>query len=95
MGPNGVVISNTPLRYAWDLDSYLAGSSYPPMTRAAARAIRPVLLAWDRRTASRPDVLVAVSENVRSRIRERWGRTAELIYPPVDVGEFTVSEEDD
>jgi glycosyltransferase involved in cell wall biosynthesis len=86
---------HTPLRYAWELDSYLAGSSYGPLAQAAARVLRPTLLVWDRRTSRRPDVLVANSENVRRRIRERWGRAAEVIYPPVDTSEFTVSGRDD
>jgi glycosyltransferase involved in cell wall biosynthesis len=90
-----VAYIHTPMRYAWDLDSYLHASSYRLPTRLASRALRAPLLAWDRRTAHNPDVLVANSETVRGRIRERWQRDAELIYPPVDTAEFTLSERDD
>lgn len=85
----------TPMRYAWALDDYLRGSSYSLPARLAARAIRRPLLAWDRRTAQRPDVIVAISETVRSRIRVQWGRAAEVIYPPVDVSEFSAIGPDD
>ncbi len=85
----------TPMRYAWALDDYLRGSSYSRLTRLAARAIRRPLLAWDRRTAQRPNVIVAISETVRRRIRLQWGRAAEVIYPPVDVSEFRASGRDD
>jgi glycosyltransferase involved in cell wall biosynthesis len=90
-----VAYVHTPMRYAWDLDAYLRSSSYRLPTRIASRALRAPLVAWDRRTARNPDVLVANSENVRRRITERWGRDAELIYPPVDTAELTVSGRDD
>ena len=86
---------HTPMRYAWDLDAYLAGSSYSLPSRLAARSIRPALQWWDRETAGRPDVLVANSATVRERIRRLWGRDAEVIHPPVDVGEIAPSDEDD
>ena len=95
--PNGLHIAYvyTPLRYAWDLDTYLKGSSWSRPSRWAARALRPMLRRWDRATARRPDVVVAISEEVRDRIRRRWGREAEVIYPPVSVDEIDVSGEDD
>ena len=86
---------HTPMRYAWDLDAYLAGSSYSLPSRLAARSIRPALQWWDRKTAGRPDVLVANSATVRERIRRLWGRDAEVIHPPVDVDEIAPSAEDD
>ncbi len=86
---------HTPMRYAWGLDDYLRGSSYHPVARVAARLIRPGLAAWDRITARRPDVLVANSETVRARIRRLWRRDAQVIHPPVDTGEFPLSNRDD
>lgn len=85
----------TPMRYAWDLDAYLAQSSFAPASRLAARTIRPILQRWDRMTARRPDVIVAISETVRERIRRLWARESELIYPPVGVGEIEPSSRDD
>lgn len=85
----------TPLRYAWDLDPYLADSSWSLPTRLGARTLRPLLRRWDKATASRPDVVVAISEAVRARIHTHWGRDAEVIYPPVEVDAFGVSAHDD
>ncbi len=85
----------TPMRYAWDLDMYLAQSSLSLSARIAARTVRPLLQAWDRATASRPDVIVAVSETVRDRIKRLWGRESELIYPPVDVRGIPAGDHDD
>lgn len=95
--PNATHISYvyTPLRYAWDLDTYLAGSSWSTPARLGARTLRPLLRRWGRAAASRPDVVVAISEAVRDRIREHWGRDAEVIHPPVDVESIDVSTRDD
>jgi glycosyltransferase involved in cell wall biosynthesis len=85
----------TPLRYAWDLDSYMERSSISLVSRVGARTIRPVLRRWDRETATRPDIVVAISNVVRERIRRHWGRDAEVIYPPVDVEHIPLSENDE
>jgi glycosyltransferase involved in cell wall biosynthesis len=87
---------HTPMRYAWDLDTYLRDSSYGWLARAAARGVRPFLQRWDRRTARRPDVLVANSEVVRRRIQRFWRREPDaLIYPPVEVDEIPLGDSDD
>ena len=85
----------TPMRYAWDLDTYLSGSSISIPARAAARILRPLLQHWDRATARRPDIVVAISETVRERIQLLWGRESELIYPPVETSAIPLSSRDD
>jgi glycosyltransferase involved in cell wall biosynthesis len=85
----------TPIRYAWDLDLYLAGSSFSAVSRIAAKTVRPVLKRWDLATARRPDVIVAISATVQERISSIWGRSSEVIYPPVDVDEFNVTPDHD
>ena len=86
----------TPMRYVWDLDNYLAGSSMSLASKLAARTVRPLLRRWDVSTARRPDVIVAISETVRERIRADWGRDAdEVIFPPVDTGAIAMSHRDD
>ena len=85
----------TPMRYAWDLDTYLSNSSLPLPARLAARTLRSSLRRWDMRTRNRPDLLVAISETVRQRIERFWGRDAEVIFPPVDTAEFPLGDHDD
>jgi glycosyltransferase involved in cell wall biosynthesis len=86
---------HTPMRFAYDPDSYLGGSSFSVAARVGGRVMRAPLASWDRRTARRPNVLVANSQTVRARIRRHWRRDAEVIYPPVSVDEFRVSNQDD
>lgn len=95
--PEGLHITyvHTPLRYAWDLDTYLAESSAGLTARLGARALRPFLRRWDRATAGRPDVVIANSATVRDRIERFWHRQAEVIHPPVDVDAIEISSADD
>ena len=53
-GATHIAMIHAPMRYAWDLDRYLAGSSVSQPGRIAARLIRPWLRRWDRSTAMRP-----------------------------------------
>jgi len=46
------------------------------------------LLNWDKVAAQRPDRYVAISENVRKRIKKYYYRDSDLIYPPVDLKKF-------
>jgi glycosyltransferase involved in cell wall biosynthesis len=90
-----VAYVHTPMRYAWDLEDYLLGSSLSLPARIAARAVGPILRRWDVRTARRPDVIVANSQTVRDRIHRHWHRDALVIHPPVDTTEIGVGDRDD
>ncbi len=86
-----VCYCHTPMRYAWD-EGFLEGEE-------VGRALRPVLpplLAWLRRAdlagAAGPDVFVANSGHVAERIQRYYGRTAEIVHPPVDVEHFLALE---
>jgi glycosyltransferase involved in cell wall biosynthesis len=96
-GPNALHVSyvHTPLRYAWDLDTYLAGSSAGFPARLGARLLQPALRSWDRATSARPDIIVANSMTVRERIRRFWDRDAEVIHPPVDVESIPMAVKND
>jgi len=86
----------TPMRYIWgQYDEYFGKGRAGLLTRAAMRACVGPLRRWDVATAARPHHFVAISENVRSRIREIYGRNADMVYPPVDTSHFTLSARDD
>ena len=46
------------------------------------------LRTWDTRTAHGPDLMVANSSYVRSRIRRIYGRDAQVVHPPVAIDEL-------
>jgi glycosyltransferase involved in cell wall biosynthesis len=81
-----VCYCHTPMRYAWD-ESFLDGEQL-----GRARSLLPPLLAWLRRqdiSGSRePDAFVANSGHVAARIARYYGRSADVVHPPVDVEHF-------
>lgn len=86
----------TPMRYAWDLDTYLSQSSYSVPARIAARVLRPTMQRWDRWSGRRPDSVVAISRTVAERIERVWRRPVDaVIYPPVEVDEIPLGTRDD
>jgi glycosyltransferase involved in cell wall biosynthesis len=81
-----VCYCHTPMRYAWE-EGFLEGE----LGRVTRLLIRP-LLGWLRRQdlkGSRgPDLFVANSRHVEARIERFYGRTAEVVHPPVDVAHY-------
>jgi len=64
-------------------------------TSRGHRALTPMMKAmrrWDANAARRANVYIAISNEVRERIRLRYSLDAPVIYPPVDVDRFRPSE---
>lgn len=80
--------AHTPVRYLHDqFETYLRDRGRA--TRAAARAVRAPLAAWDVATARRVDAFLANSSHVAARIERLYGRRARIVHPPVDTELFT------
>jgi glycosyltransferase involved in cell wall biosynthesis len=83
-----VCYCHTPMRYAWDQEH-----AYFPRRRGVTAHLRALTLtalrAWDAAAAARVDLFIANSSFVAQRIRAFYGRGAEVVPPPVDVGFFT------
>ncbi len=83
---------HTPVRYAWDLyDEYSA--SLPFLKKLLVKATLQYLRRWDIRTLDRVDGFIANSRFVQERILRTYGRSSEVIYPPVDIDAFSLGEE--
>ncbi len=86
--PQGAVhvcYCHTPMRYAWEMESeYLEDSPIPKILWKRVRRMLKKLRRWDLSTAKRVDVFIANSKETQSRIERIYGRTAEVVNPPVD-----------
>ncbi len=82
-----VCYCHTPMRYIWGFEKeYLR--HFPKVASALLGSIKNRLREWDNENCSRVHHFIANSENVRRRIREFYGRDAEVIYPPLDLSRF-------
>ncbi len=87
-GTTHICYCHSPMRYVWDMyHDYLSKSSF--LVRLLMRPICHYLRIWDATSSIRVDQYVANSRYVSERIRKFYGRTSEVIAPPVQVGEFT------
>ncbi len=82
----------TPMRYIWGLyDQYFSRERAGLLTRLGMRLVRPYLRKWDLRTSQNPQHFIAISRNVQQRIRQTYGRTSDIVYPPVETNRFSLS----
>jgi glycosyltransferase involved in cell wall biosynthesis len=81
-----VCYCHTPMRYAWLTETDRDRLSGP--RGAALRLVSGWLRRRDRAAARRPDRYVANSTAVRDRIARFYGREAEVVHPPVELGDL-------
>lgn len=96
-GPDQLHVSyiHSPIRYAWDLQhQYLRESGLDKGLKSwLARWLLHQMRLWDSRTANGVDVLIANSAFIARRIQKVYRRPAEVIYPPVNVVDFSLCVE--
>ena len=96
-GPNQLHISyvHSPIRYAWDLQQqYLEEANLQYGLKGwIAKIILHYMRLWDNRTANNVDYFVSNSKYIAKRIQKCYRRTAEVIYPPVAVNDFTICKQ--
>jgi glycosyltransferase involved in cell wall biosynthesis len=88
-----ICLCYSPARYAWEHEQrYLADAGLDrwPLAGLARGSMRR-FRAWDLLAAKRVDRFVAISEYIARRIERCYGRSAEVIYPPVDVARHAVA----
>lgn len=83
----------TPMRYVWDVYDDYFGPGAPWPVRLGMPPVAAALRRWDRTTSKRVHHFVAISRFIADRIARAYGRTADVIYPPVDVQRFRVADE--
>lgn len=82
----------SPIRYAWDLQhQYLRESELERGFKGwMAKLILHYVRLWDTRTANSVDAFVAISHYIARRIQKVYRRESTVIYPPVDVADFSL-----
>lgn len=94
-GARHVCYCHTPMRYAWNFESYVARERFSPLTRRALVPLIRRIRDWDLRTRNRPSAYIANSTTVAERIRRCYGRSADIVHPPVGIGRYAPASVDD
>src|ERR1700733_10156218 len=90
-----VCYCHTPMRWAWNFDSYSEREEMGTAKRFLLSHVIRGLRRWDVGASRQPDHFIANSQTVAARIRRAYGRIAEVIHPPIDLGRFRPSDEQD
>jgi len=85
---------HTPMRYLWEMYSdYQKNAAGGTLGRTFYSLVSHYLRLWDYATAARVDYFVANSQHVAGRIWKTYRRPADVIYPPVSLEEYGVSDQ--
>jgi glycosyltransferase involved in cell wall biosynthesis len=76
---------HTPMRFGWSAGAYAEREEWGPLVRTLLPTVTERLRRWDLRTANRPTLYVANSTVVAQRISDHYGRTARVVFPPVEL----------
>ena len=87
-----VCYCHTPMRWAWNFDGYSEREAMSRVMRLTLQGLTSALRHWDRGAARQPDHFIANSKVVAARIQRSYGRTAEVIHPPIDIDQFQPAE---
>lgn len=85
----------SPIRYAWDLQhQYLSESGLDSGLKGwIAKWMLHRIRLWDARSEKGVDHFIAISRFIARRIWKVYKRKSTVIYPPVDVESFVLSEQ--
>ena len=84
---------HTPMRYIWDRFSEYHGNLSNPITRAVFARVAHQLRQWDVASAARVDRFVVNSTFVGARVRRYYGRSSDVVFPPVDLEAFQPADD--
>ncbi|MBD3360488.1 glycosyltransferase [Candidatus Peregrinibacteria bacterium] len=84
---------HSPMRYAWDwANEYREENNIRGVKLLLYAPLMKYLREWDYLASDRPTAYIANSKNVQKRIKKYYRKDSDVIYPPVDVEKFRVSD---
>jgi len=83
---------HTPTRYLWtDMHSYIKELRVNSLAKLMLPFTLKQLRIWDQLATNRVDSFIANSQTVKDRIKKYYSRDSEIVYPPVEVDDFFIS----
>jgi glycosyltransferase involved in cell wall biosynthesis len=85
---------HTPTRYLWsDTHSYIEELNFNKYFKKIIALSLNKIRIWDRVAADRVDYFIANSKFIQKRIKKYYQRDSVVIYPPVDLSAFHLSDD--
>ena len=78
------------LNYCLTPTRYLYSHQEEYLTNPIYRSIASILRKWDLVASTRPDEMIAISTQVKNRIKKYYNRDSDIIFPPVNVQKFKI-----
>jgi len=82
----------TPMRFVWDYENYIVKENVSPLIKKYLPRFISGLKVWDLKNNENVDFFIAISRHINKRIQQCYNRQSDVIYPPVDVDAFHVSD---
>ena len=77
-----------PTRFLWQYGSYRQREQLGPWLDVLLRPVLALLRRWDYAAAQQVHHFIAISSEIRDRVRRFYDRESHVIFPPVDVDSF-------
>ena len=85
----------SPMRFVWDYQRYIEKENFNKLILKALVPIIKYQKKWDLNTLDRVNYFIAISNNIKNKIKNFYNREAEVIYPPVNTEKFKLSKNND
>jgi len=82
----------TPTRFVWDYENYVKKERLSKLVSKILPLAIKRLRKWDLETLSGIDWFIAISNNIRDKIKKFYNRDSVVIYPPVDISMFDIQK---
>lgn len=89
--PFHICYCHSPARYLWDWTEQVQGemkSFFRPWVRLLFAVLRKI----DLQASKSPDIYIANSREVQTRIQKYYHRNSVIVWPPVDIERFVIGE---
>jgi len=83
----------TPTRFIWDYKNYVKKERFKFFYLKILPFFIKILKKWDLRVIKNVDYFIAISENIKRKIKNYYNRDSVVIYPPVDFSKFKIFNE--
>ncbi len=89
-----ICVNYSPMRYAWDMYfDYRQEHDLKGIKEKFLSYVLHKIRIWDVTASNRVDYFIAISKLVQKRITKYYRRESTIIYPPVDIENYTLCED--